>query len=385
VRLRCLPDQEFFTPPFTPTFRVRPAHGLDTPPPPPGPFNFTSFQAELLPQWLARFAVAGGSTVGAYSFLQGTGIPSLYGSADVVHVLTVVGELAGLSPSQRAQWAAHLNTFLNASGFFALQAVEGQTGYQPWHASGYGYSAFKLLAQFPAYPPVWSQAIAAADETVWNATMWAILTDPAGVWSRSHKLAAIPTTLLNADPGTNTTQYEAFFNWLWPFLNATSSPTIGYWCEPPNPLPPSCMCLGGAFHVAFTHGCVHRPLPNPWALLNTTLALQDPSTGLWNGDAAPGYMDLDGLYTAARASVQLGRARWDDVRIMCQRYLAAAQRALSDAAVVLSPTGAYGSSSHTLAAAVSGVAECGRWFPDLVVTASGGSPWVNSVDVGCFV
>lgn len=302
----------------------------------------------------------------------------------MVHVLAITGQLGNVSRQQAAEWAAHLSTFQNASGFFTLQAVESLTGYQPWHASGYGYSAFKLLGETAAYPPVWSQDIAAADETVWNATFWALLTDPAGMWSRSHKIAAIPTTLLNGDPGSNATAYAPFFEWLWPFLAATSSPTIGYWCQAPNPQPPSCICLGGAFHIAFTHGCVRRPLPHADALLNTTLALQNPTTGLWNGDSAPNYMDLDGLYTASRASVQLGQSQWSDVRAMCQRYLAAAEKALSDESSVLSPTGVYGSSSHTLAGAVSGVAECGTWFPDLVITAAG-PPWVNSVDVGCFV
>jgi hypothetical protein len=70
-------------------------------------------------------------------------------------------------------------------------------------------------------------------------------------------------------------------------------------------------------------------------------------------------------------------------RTACQRYLATTAAALNDASVVLG-TGPeqYGANSDGLPAAVAGVAECAKWFPDLVVTVR---PWRQSLDVAPFI
>jgi len=344
------------------------------------PFNFTDFEMSILPQWLARFAVPS-KGVGAYSFVRETGVPSLYGSADVAHVLSVVQQL-NLSTTELALWAAQIDSFENATGFYQLQPVESSAGYEPWHASGWAMSALRVLGgSSPKYPPAFAQSIALADDpAVWNATFWPLLTDPAGVWSRSHKIAAIPTTLMMTDAAWNTT-YAQFFSWLWQLLDETASPRWGYWCLPPNPQPPACMCLGGAFHIGFTLACGQQSIPQPAAVLNTTLALQNVDTGLWGGDSVPGYMDQDGVYMTTRSSVQLGRARWDEVEAMCTAYVRAAARVLNNATYMLAPGSAYGQTAHNLAGVVTPVAECARWFPGLVTTVR---PWVNTVDVGCF-
>jgi hypothetical protein len=177
--------------------------------------------------------------------------------------------------------------------------------------------------------------------------------------------------------------YAPFFDWLWPFLNATSSATWGYWCLNPaiNPPPPSNVCLGGAFHIAFVLACGGQPLPHAAEMLNSTLALQNAGTGLWSSAALPSYMDQDGVYVALKASRQLGRARWPEVRKMCAAFVRTAAAVLTSASDVLGPASPFGGITHNLAGLVTPVALCAEQFPDLVITSR---PWVSTVDVGCF-
>lgn len=141
------------------------------------------------------------------------------------------------------------------------------------------------------------------------------------------------------------------------------------------------MCLGGAFHVAFVLACGGQPLPHAPAMLNSTLGLQDLATGLWTPGPTPSYMDQDGVYVALKASLQLGKARWGEVRGMCAAYVRAAARALLNPDSVLGPGSPLGGTAHMLAGVVTPVALCAENFPDLVVTLR---PWKNTVDVGCF-
>jgi hypothetical protein len=116
-------------------------------------------------------------------------------------------------------------------------------------------------------------------------------------------------------------------------------------------------------------------------MLNATLALQNLTSGLWSDGPLPGYIDQDGVYVAARASVQLSRSRWPDVRRACTAFVRAAAAQLLNETAILGPTSPYGGIAHNLAGLVTPVAECARWFPDLVITSV---PWINTVDVGCF-
>jgi hypothetical protein len=304
----------------------------------------------------------------------------VYGSAGVIHALSVVQQL-NLTSARAAAWGSIVDGFENATtGFYRLQSVENGAGYEPWHASGWVMAALRILGRRPAYPPAFAQEIALGGPAVWNASIAAMFTAPQGVWSASHKIAAVPGTLMMTDPSWAST-YADFFAWFWAFLAANSSPAVGFWCLPPNPMPPNAMCLGGAFHVAFTLACGGQPLPHAEALLNTTLAMQDPVTGLWNGDKLPGYMDQDGVYVTTRSSVQLGKARWGDVERMCAAYVATAAGVLTNASLLLGAGTPFGGIVHDLAGVVTPIAECARWFPGLVVTER---PWINTVDIGCF-
>lgn len=346
------------------------------------PFNLRSFETDLLPQWVAQFALA--DPPGGFAFSDGDSKPHAYGSAGVIHALSVVRQLPS-DPQQLVDMAAVANSFENAStGFYELSGPEEGMGYQPWHSGGWVLSALRLLNASASYPPANAQTLAHSGLSAWEATFLPLLNGSLGinVWSASHKIAALPVQLMLSDADW-AADYAPFFDWFWPFINATSSPLYGYWGTGPlNPPPPSNIRLGGAFHIAFTLKCGGQPLPNADALLNTTLWLQDPESGLWSGNSSvPTYMDQDGVYVAARSSVQLSRARWVDVRRACTAFVRTAARQLTSPSAILGPKSPFGSVSHNLAGLVTPVAECARWFPDLVVTQV---QWVDTVDVGCF-
>ena len=364
-------------------------HALAAAPPLP-PYDLRAFEGALLPRWVAQFALA--SPAGGFGYAVGDAAPHAYGAAGVVHALSVVGQLNTLlNASARAAVAAVATAFENRStGFYALAGAEEGAGYQPWHSGGWVLSALRLLgAAAGAGPPAAADAFAAAGPAVWEATLMQMLNGsalaggrPVTVWAGSHKVAALPAQLIISQPRWATV-YGPFFDWLWAFLAARASPEWGYWCINPavNPPPPSNVCLGGAFHIAFVLACGGQPLPFPAQMLNSTLALQNAATGLWTAEAFPSYMDQDGVYVALKASLQLGRARWPEVRRMCAAFVRAAAAALTSEAHMLGPASAFGAVAHMLAGLVTPVAMCAEAFPDLVVTST---PWKNTVDVGCF-
>jgi hypothetical protein len=366
-------------------------HALAAGPPLP-PHDLRAFEGTLLPRWVAQFALA--SPAGGFGFAVGDAAPHAYGAAGVVHALSVVGQLeTALNASARAAVAAVATAFENrTTGFYRLEGAEESTGFQPWHSGGWVLSALRLLgAAGGAWPPATAQAFAAAGPRVWEDTLMQMLNgsfissssgQPLNVWAGSHKVAALPAQLIISEPSWATV-YAPFFTWLWAFLRAAASPEWGYWCINPavNPPPPSNVCLGGAFHIAFVLACGGQPLPYPDRMLNSTLALQSQATGLWTSGRLPSYMDQDGVYIALKASLQLGRARWPEVRKMCAAFVRAAAAPLTSEADMLGPASAFGAVAHMLAGLVTPVAMCAEAFPDLVVTAT---PWRSTVDVGCF-
>jgi hypothetical protein len=348
------------------------------------PYHFATFETVLLPQWLALFAVPP-SSAGRFSYFRNGSAPTVYGSADVAHVLATVNQL-NLSGPAADSWASELNAFQDAAtGFFRVAPLES-AGFQPWHAAAYAPAALALIGRASAHAPRWALDIVQGGESVWNATFFPLLNEslpppgPTNVWNAGHKIAAVPAALLLA----NLSAPEFFEWWAGPsFLEGTVDAATGYWCERKEWAPPSVVCLGGAFHMDFVLSALQTPLFIPGVLGNTSLGLQQES-GLW-GSFPPSYIDLDGLYCSLRPAAQLGKPQplWQRAQSACDAFLAAAEAALNDATVVLGDTaGSYGANSHLLPAAVSGVAECAKWFPDLVDTVR---PWIQTLDRAPFV
>jgi hypothetical protein len=349
-------------------------------------FDFTRFESALLPRWLDLFRA--GASPGAFSFLSSNASaagPTLYGSADVAHVLATTGALGSLSAADRAAWAAQINSFqAPATGFFALQPWE-QAGLQPWHSAAYATAALVLLGAQPAAPLTWAVSVAEGGPAAWAAEFEGLLnaTTPTcnSIWCMAHKIAAFPAALLMTRGAERDAAFFAW--WAGTFLAGAVDPSTAMWCARPQWGPPAVACLGGAFHMDFVLTALRAPLLLPHTLIRVVAGMQSAATGLWGGDASPNYIDLDGLYQVLRPAAQVGGAgapEWATARAACVRYLAAAEAALNDPARVLGAV--YGANSHILPAAVAGVAECAKFFPQLVRTAR---PWVQTLDVAPFV
>lgn len=348
-------------------------------------FDFTHFESVLLQRWLDLFRA--GASPGSFSFLSKNASasgPTLYGSADVAHVLAATGLLSNLSTSERALWGAQINSFQAPdTGFFTLQPWE-QAGLQPWHSAAYATAALVLLGAQPAWPLSWAVSVAEGGPAAWEAEFAGLLnaTTPTcnSIWCMGHKIAAFPAALLMT---RGPSRDRAFFSWwVTAFLGPSVDPNTGMWCERREWGPPNVACLGGAFHMDFVLTALQVPLFQPKTLLSVVAAMQSPSTGLWGSDAYPNFIDLDGVYQVVRPAAQMGREgpAWSTARTACVRYLGAAEAALNDPARVLGTE--YGVNTHILPAAVSGVAECAKFFPELVHTTR---PWVQTLDVAPFV
>ena len=348
-------------------------------------FDFTRFEAELLPRWIESYRA--GPAPGAFSFLpaNASSAPTLYGSADVAHVVATTGRAANLSVAEKRAWAATINSFQDPrTGLFTIQPWE-TAGFQPWHAAAYATAALVLLDARPAAPLTWAIDIAQGGEGVWRSTFLPLLNATApscnSIWCMGHEIASYPAALLMT---RGRTRDAAFFAW-WAddFLAPAVDPATAMWCERAAWAPPNVPCLGGAFHMNFVLIALRVPLSLPETLVRVVGGMQNASTGLWGNDRDPNYIDLDGVYQVVRPAVQMGGAAgpaWAAAQQLCTRFLARAETSLNDPATVLG--GVYGSNTHILPGALAGVAECAKAFPSMVRTLR---PWVVTLDIAPFI
>ena len=231
-------------------------------------------------------------------------------------------------------------------------------------------------------PPRWATDVA-TNASLWAPTFLPLLNETAptcsSIWCMGHKIASYPAVLRMSNEST---LFAGFYDW-WSgpgFLASHVDPATAMWCDRAAWAPPNCACLGGAFHMDLMLTNLSRGLFLPARLLNVSLGLQR-TNGLWCGDTAPGFIDLDGVYQVVRAAAQLGTDEaWALARGTCQTFLATAALVLNDPSKVLGNP--YGENSHLLPGAVTAVAECAKWFPDAVKTVR---PWRQTLDYAPFV
>lgn len=193
---------------------------------------------------------------------------------------------------------------------------------------------------------------------------------------------------------TNTTsKYQPFATWYYDYLRSKADPVtgaslfhaccvqccpiannrLGLWCSKAQKAKQGVdNCIGGSFHIDFVFNRVKEPFPFPKAQANTSLSLQH-SDGLWSEGNA--YLNIDGIYQATRPAIQAGKYRWDDVETACEKLLKATVPNLNNQTKLLSHP--VSTSSHILPALVSVVAECQKYFPEMVKTIR---PWPMCLD-----
>merc|ERR1711982_67475 len=102
----------------------------------------------------------------------------------------------------------------------------------------------------------------------------------------------------------------AFAQWYFNWLDSHVDPKDGFWHSVHGES--GQVAMAAAFHMFHNYQCFRRPWPNPRGEVDATLALQLES-GLFGPEPST-CLDLDGVYTAIRASEQAGKYRWADVQ-----------------------------------------------------------------------
>jgi hypothetical protein len=368
--------------------------------------DFTAFEA-LYDTWSARFK--SGDMLGEYSYLPGHPT-SVYGSADMLMSDYILGRTAALDEPAKDAWAATINAFQDpVTGLYRAQPFEthakpplalGTDDHE--HTTAFAVAALALIGRRPTH------ALTAMIKLQSNRSRWPswLANKPLqAAWD--HRTSGVYAALAmtrELDPAFG----AYFFRW----MNAHADPKTGFVC-PPKVVAGAAPQVGWMTcyaHVLwqFTHANVSWS--NPKGLVDATLSMQNRSSG-WFCQARPGdplstcathctkcvskpepvccgsassvlpsCHQLDGVWTITRSSALAGGYRWPDVHATCATYLRAAAVILNNATTLLNPV-IYGD-SHGLNGALQSVAECARWFPELVRTKV---PWRISVETAPFM
>jgi len=328
-------------------------------------FDFSRFQEELYPSWERQFRREGG--VGEFGYLAGAPTCS-YGTTDILINRYTMNEW-NLEESEKDSWAAVINRFQNDEGWY----TKSHTNHHREHTTAYAIAALTLLGRRPARPLSWAAPIMQDSNSMerWLAGVtWSI------IWPGSHVVSGVPAALAMTGEG-NEPFYARYFDW----LDREADPRSGFWCRGiVHRLGlirrPTKHEMGGAFHMYYVYEFMKRPWRYPERIVDESLRLQHDN-GLWDGTVTY-CIDLDGLYCCTRSSRNAQGYRKDDVAVACQRYLATAERTLNDRDFLFS----HYPNTHRLTGALSAIAECALFFPELVHTPR---PWRQSLDVACYI
>lgn len=344
--------------------------------------DLTVFEKDVLPAWLKQFQLtdSSGSPINQFSFLPNTNVAGVYGSADVIHLLYTVNQL-NLTKSENQLWIDHINSFLNDTGFFRLGKHESG-GWEPWHVTGDATAALRLIDGYPARPNTLYESIA-QNQSLWKPTFEPLIKVEPGAGCDhfhqcAHKAVAIPA-MLSMTSANSTEKFKPFLDWLINYFDTNVDPSTGTWCtakEKKKGRTGLLSCLGGSFAVHVLHTGLNSTWPYNQTLQNFSLGLQDKNGG-WSGWS--GYMNVDGIFQAARLIPTSSKSLIESIRTACDNYLHEAVPKLNDKHGVLKD---LSENTHKLFASVAAVSECNKWFPEMIKTLR---PWRSSIDKAPFL
>ncbi|MBD3351728.1 MAG: hypothetical protein GF364_09610 [Candidatus Lokiarchaeota archaeon] len=339
-------------------------------------YDFTLFETEFFPEWIKQFR--SGSKKGEYCYKKTdvdlekksqSSTTSLYGTTDMLISLYDINQLH-LTESEKDEWAKMINQFQNPNtGWFE----KTYTMHYKEHTTAYAVAALYLIDRRPQYPLKWKHDIISSKNSMkkWiNGINWSI------IWPSSHIVSGVPAALAMADEGT-----DEFFNWYFDWLDKHADPKSGFYLRGfihriKIVRKPTKQELGGAFHMYYVYEFFNRKWPYPEKIVDECIRLQKDN-GLWDKDVTY-CIDLDGLYSMIRSSRNANWYRKSDVRESVEKYLETAERIFNDKEFFFQ---SY-QNSHKLTGALNAIAECQKWFPDLVRTTK---PWQQSLDKACFI
>ncbi len=329
-------------------------------------YDFRAFQEKIFSRWIKQFASGPGP--GEYSFKIG-GPTDSYGATDMLISKYIIDDL-NLTEAEKDAWAGVINSFQDpATGNYR----KIYTMHHKEHTTAYAVAALHLINRKPAFPMAWKETITASPEAMdrWLRTVnWSI------IWPGSHVVTGPPAVLAMLGHAP-----RDFFDWYFDWLDGTADPSSGFWCRGlVHRLgiirKPTKHEMGGAFHMYYVYEFMNRQWRYPERIVDHALRLQH-ANGLWDKDVTY-CIDLDGIYNLTRSSRNAGGYRRDDVFIAVCRYLKEAERILNDEEFFFKKY----NNSHILTGALGAVAECQKFYPELVRTSR---PWRQSLDIACYI
>ncbi len=254
------------------------------------------------------------------------GHTDLYGSADLVFVLWILGELESRTTTPgRQEWVSTIQSFQDPqTGRFrpGEAAVESST-----HATAFATAALTLLGSRPLHPHKWAEQRFATPEAIRE---WVDSFNWSQIWTGSHEVGAA-AAVIDAPQGIRLPAEWA--DWTVEAFTERVDGKTGFW---KNGMldrvwhRPTTIDLGGAAHFWWIYHHLGRPIPSPEKVIANILALQR-QTGLWgtrlfNG-AYPQGIDFDALNGLRLAWLQLSEetraSRRSQIEEALDRYASA--------------------------------------------------------------
>lgn len=206
---------------------------------------------------------------------------ALYASCDVANMRSIMGEdlQKTLTPVQREQWIAHINSFAQSDGTYASR----YHGHSAEHANGMVIGALGALGGRQKHPVRLYDAF----DSVAEVGPWLEKVDWQRQWGGSHLFwGGMHCFSLSryCTPEWRT----AVFDW----LDANLDPKTGWWRKGVAPADPN-QPLGGGAHIWPIYQHHNRRFPLPERVIDSILALQK-ADGSWLSYG--NYLDLDALY-----------------------------------------------------------------------------------------
>lgn len=332
-------------------------------------YDFRTFEREHLTKWIEQFR--SGEGVGEFSWKMG-GPTSLYGTTDILISTFILDDLL-LFEEQRDEWANIINSFQDPkTGWYK----KTYTMHYKEHTSAYAVAALNLIDRKPAHPLNWKNNILLSKKSMkrWISGDWRMLWSI--IWPGSHVISGVPAILAMTEQGE-----KKFFTWYFDWLDLHADPNSGFYLRGiPHRFglirEPTKHELGGAFHMYYIYEWFKRQWPYPEKIVDHCIRLQHKN-GFWDKDVTY-CIDLDGLYSMIRSSRNANWYRKNDVKQSVCRYLESASRTLNDQDFFFSNY----TNTHVLTGALAAIAECQKWFPELVKTSQ---PWKQSLDYACYI
>ncbi len=337
------------------------------------PYDFRPFEA-MYPEWEKQFFWSDGGGAGEYCYLPGRP-SSLYGATDMLFCRAITGILKeSTTEEDRLHWAGVINRFQDpGTGWYKKRYTRT---HPREHGTAYALAALKLLGQEPAHPQSWIDELNRGNGMTRARTRFLRRVPWSIIWMGSHILAGTAAIMMMEERAG-----AAFLDWYFAWLDAKVAPTSGFWerglLHRLGILPGGGLHdMGGAFHMFFLYRAAGRDWRYPEKVIDATLSLQGEN-GFWDGEKS--YCnDQDGIYCLPRSNEiiegQRGRGyREDEIRTAVERYLASASDLLNDRERLFTRY----ANSHDLPGALCAIAECQKYYPELVRTLR---PWRQTLD-----